>query len=126
MFGFLLLLHASAKLKKKKVIWSVRGELADAANSRYSGLGASIRRCYFKCVYILFQKSVIFHSTASKEDVEIRTLMPQVKVIQIPNYMELPIKLPFSDRKQMLYIGRINPNKKNRESYRCIVFIKEI
>ena len=59
---------------------------------RYSGLGASIRRCYFKCVYILFQKSVIFHSTASKEDVEIRTLMPQVKVIQIPNYMELPIK----------------------------------
>ena len=86
--------------------------MADAANSRYSGLGASIRRCYFKCVYILFQKSVIFHSTASKEDVEIRTLMPQVKVIQIPNYMELPIKLPFSDRKQMLYIGRINPIKK--------------
>ena len=109
---FSFIIACFAKLKKKKVIWSVRGELADAANSRYSGLGASIRRCYFKCVYIRFQKSVIFHSTASKEDVEIRTLMPQVKVIQIPNYMELPIKLPFSDRKQMLYIGRINPIKK--------------
>ena len=46
------------------------------------------------CLYPI-SKSVIFHSTASKEDVEIRTLMPQVKVIQIPNYMELPINYHF-------------------------------
>lgn len=109
---FSLFIAFFAVLIGKKVVWSVRGELANAANIRYVGLGAAARVLYMKFLKSLFQNKVIFHSTADKETLEIRTLMPDAKVVQIPNYMELPQRLPYSDKKQILYIGRINPIKK--------------
>lgn len=96
----------------KKVIWSPRGELANAANVHYVGFGAIMRRIYLNFVKILFQYKVIFHSTADKETAEIKALMPNAEIIQISNYMELPEKLPYCDKNQILYIGRINPIKK--------------
>ena len=101
-----------AKLKNKKTVWSVRGELADAANIHYSGIGIRIRKCYFKLIRTLFSENVLFHSTADKEWSEIKSFMPQANIIQIPNYMELPVKHKFIDKRQFLYIGRINPIKR--------------
>lgn len=94
---------------KKKIIWSPRGELSNAA------LGdSSVKRLYLKLVRLMFARTVIFHATSEEERRLIQNHFGEdVKVIVIPNYLELPEvqERHISAPPYLLYLGRIAPIK---------------
>ena len=97
-----------AKLHKKPIIWSPRGELSQAAIGK-----SRVKRFYFKVLNCLFASSVVFHATSSEEKERINLFFPNKKnVLVIPNYFILPdIKYNLSTKKYFLYLGRIAPIK---------------
>lgn len=102
------LMGISAVLFNKKIVWSVRGELATSA-LYYSGTKKKIYLSIFKK---LFGRKVHFHTTSVAEQNDIRRVFGnQVKSRIIPNYMILPEKLALSKEKYISYIGRIHPIK---------------
>lgn len=98
-----------AKLRKKKIIWSPRGELHGPALA-----GSRIKRRYVGVVRKSFSNYSTFHATSEEErDLIHDQIGKNAKVIVIPNYMELP---PKQDRVQQdvpyfLFVGRVNPIK---------------
>lgn len=97
-----------AKKYNKKIIWSPRGELFQAAlsNNRFKSY-------YILLLRLLYGRDTLFHGTSGREISQIKHYFgANAKVIQIPNYLELPIKV---DRKPveryLLYVGRIAPIK---------------
>lgn len=98
-----------AKLRKKKIIWSPRGELHGPALA-----GSRIKRRYVGVVRKSFSNYSTFHATSEEErDLIHEQIGKNAKVIVIPNYMELP---PKQDRVQQdvpyfLFVGRVNPIK---------------
>lgn len=91
---------------KKKFIWSTHGELAtDAISGNYA-----------KNIYLLlirfFSKKITFHSTSLKETKEIKHHMGRdVKIVEIPNFMEITEPLAIPKEKVMVFVGRIHPIK---------------
>jgi glycosyltransferase involved in cell wall biosynthesis len=58
------------------------------------------------------KKLVHFHSTCDEETSYIRdNFGAETKVVQIPNYMELPARVEVPKKRYFLYIGRIDPKK---------------
>ena len=95
--------------KKKKVIWSPRGEMFDSAVG-----GNKLKLLFFKHLKSRFSHKVVFHATSSEEELCIRnTLGIATNVVVIPNYMELPPVIEDSkiDERYLLYVGRIAPIK---------------
>lgn len=91
----------------KKLIVSPRGELYSAALKR---------KPFKKKVYVnilsLFQQKIDFHSTNCYETNLLKEYFPKAKsIVEIPNFIEIPQKVEFDIKKQILYIGRINPIK---------------
>jgi glycosyltransferase involved in cell wall biosynthesis len=96
-------------LFNKKVIWSPRGELFDSAIK-----GSKAKIFFIKTVRFLFANKVIFHATSDDERFRINNYLGNnIKIVTIPNYMELPKKQDrIEDRgKYFLYVGRIAPIK---------------
>lgn len=109
------LFHASAVssalfglLLKKKIIISPRGELAP-----YSLKRSRIRKRPVAWIYKLFLRhKVLFHATSVEEADDIRAFFgPGIRVVQIPNLIELeePVDVPVEDI--ILYMGRLHPQK---------------
>ena len=96
-----------ARLKKKKIVWSPRGELFDTAVNGNRG-----KKFYFLLLRVLFGKHILFHATSEAENKSILKYFPKSKVVVIPNYMELPERQKVdSDYSDFLFVGRIAPLK---------------
>lgn len=98
----------AARLFRKKIIWSPRGELDPAAlnHSRFRKMPILWAIKQFIGSY------PVFHSTCDEETQYIlETFGKNTRVVQIPNYLELPVKLERQPSKYLLYIGRIHPKK---------------
>lgn len=97
-----------ARIFKKQIIWSPRGEL-DPPALRYSNLR---KRPVLWLIKKLLGKYPVFHSTCEAETTYIQnTFGSDAKIVQIPNYMEIPPKIERDTSKYLLYIGRIHPKK---------------
>lgn len=103
------LLAISARLMRKKIVWSPRGELfVEALKDN------SFKLLYFSVIRILLGRYVMFHATSNEEKVSIQSIFgSNAKVVIIPNYIELPHreKQEKNTPKFLLYLGRIAPIK---------------
>ncbi|HKP68500.1 MAG TPA: glycosyltransferase [Pyrinomonadaceae bacterium] len=98
----------AAKALKKKIVWSARGELDTAAltysRARKSPILWLIRN--------LIGDYPVFHSTCDEETEYIRGLLgDNAKVVQIPNFIEIP---PVAERvpgNYFLFLGRLHWKK---------------
>lgn len=93
--------------RKKKIIWSVRGELNNNA------LKISKRKKQlFISLYKALGKRIVFASTAKKESKEIKNIFQKNKVVEIPNLMPKPEKAKRDINEiRFLFLGRIHPIK---------------
>ncbi|NJB87431.1 glycosyltransferase involved in cell wall biosynthesis [Lewinella marina] len=93
----------------KPMLWSSRGDLDPPMLLRSPKRKAMM----IKLINTLVKKDLLwFHSTCDAETTYIRNNFGQdSKVIQIPNYMELPERIVTNKEKYFLYIGRIDPKK---------------
>ncbi len=94
-------------LWSKKVIISPRGELYEAAISHKP----LKKKIYLKLVK-LFQREIEFQSTNPVETELIKNHFPNARnVVEIPNFIVFPERIEMKTKKQILYLGRINPIK---------------
>jgi glycosyltransferase involved in cell wall biosynthesis len=93
---------------KKKVVWSVRGNLENAAMS----ISAKRKKLVINLIKV-FRKKITFHSTSESETKNIKQYFGlNSKIIEIPNYMELPkVITRHEDINYFLYLGRLHPIK---------------
>jgi glycosyltransferase involved in cell wall biosynthesis len=95
--------------QRKKIIWSVRGELDEQA-LRFS-------RWKKKPILFLVQRllahRVTFHTTSAAETTFVRQIFgATAQVIEIPNYLTLPKRVTRQEKPNaLLFIGRIHPIK---------------
>ncbi|MBR1513104.1 MAG: glycosyltransferase [Bacteroidales bacterium] len=98
-----------AKWRKKKIIWSPRGELMGPALA-----GNRMKRFYLSMVRRNFSQYALFHATSEEEK---QAILQQVgtgaKVVVIPNYIEMPTKLERVEVPSLyfLYVGRVTKIK---------------
>lgn len=93
----------------KPMLWSSRGDLDPPMLLRSRRKKAFVLWLINSAVD---KKRLWFHSTCDAETEYIRdNFGADSKVIQIPNYMELPDRVEVSKEKYFLYIGRIDPKK---------------
>ena len=98
----------AARFLKKKIVWSARGELDTVAlqHSRFRKLPVlwGIKK--------FIGKYPVFHSTCDEETGYIKKIFGgDARVIQIPNYIEIPPAVKRNAGEYLLYIGRIHPKK---------------
>jgi glycosyltransferase involved in cell wall biosynthesis len=97
-----------SRISNKKVIWSVRGELEP---------GALKFKTIYKKIYLFFIKNIIinsnfvFHSTSKKETENIKKILGNVNIVELPNFIELPKKYEEELENQILFLGRLHPIK---------------
>lgn len=93
---------------KKKIIWSVRGELTESA-LEFSSFKKKIILAW---VRIIFGHRVVFHTTSDQESMSLKRVFGNhVRFVQLPNYIYLPQKLNRDPEKIVLFLGRIHPIK---------------
>lgn len=95
-----------ARLRKKRIIWSPRGELHAPAIAE-----SKIKRWYISLVRRWFDGYVTFHATSEEErKLILKQIGDNAKVVEIPNYMELPLKQErvLQDIPYFLFVGRVN------------------
>lgn len=93
----------------KPMVWSSRGDLDPPMLLR-----SRKKKAFVLWLINTFVKKrlVWFHSTCDAETTYIRdNFGADAKVIQIPNYMELPERAEVAKEKYLLFIGRIDPKK---------------
>ncbi|WP_051349456.1 glycosyltransferase family 4 protein [Chryseobacterium gregarium] len=88
---------------RKKIIWSVRGELSPNA-LKFS----SIKKKPLLFLYKNLTKNILFHSTSEKETEEIKSAFGDIQVVEIPNFIEPSRRRKDVIKKQFLYLGRIH------------------
>ena len=93
----------------KPMLWSSRGDLDPPMLARSSGR----KKPVIKLINRFVNKDKLwFHSTCDAETAYIKdNFGSDSKVIQIPNYMELPERIVTNKEKYFLYIGRIDQKK---------------
>lgn len=98
----------AARIFKKKIVWSPRGELDPAALKHSNGRKTPILWAIKKFI----GQYPTFHSTCDEETKYIKnTFGEEARVVQIPNYLELPDLVERKSSNYLLYIGRIHPKK---------------
>ncbi len=98
----------AARLLKKKMVWSARGEL-DTHALNHSRLR---KRPILWCIKKFIGKYPVFHSTCDEETQYIRLIFGNdARIVQIPNYIEIPAEAVRQSADYLLYIGRIHPKK---------------
>lgn len=98
-----------ARLRRKKIIWSPRGEVMEPALA-----GSKMKRWYITIVRRCFGRYATFHATSEEEKSAIKEYIgSDAKAIVIPNYIELPIQLrrEIAENSYFLYVGRVTPIK---------------
>ena len=106
----------------KRIIWSVRGELSDAACS------SALKKSYIKVIRLLFGQRVTFHATSLLELCDVKSkLTPKTDVILLPNYMILPAECDDANsyHGDLLYLGRLVPIKSLDKLIRALALSKE-
>jgi len=97
-----------ARLLGKKMVWSPRGEL-DTHALNHSRLR---KRPILWCIQKGIGKYPVFHSTCHEETEYIKLIFgDNAKIVQIPNYIEIPAEVERKSEDYLLYIGRIHPKK---------------
>ncbi len=97
----------AAGIRKKRIVWSPRGELFDTAIG-----GSRGKKMYFALLRMLLGNRILFHATSEEEKSTIERYFPNSKVVIIPNYMEMPERQTVeSSYGCFLYVGRIAPIK---------------
>lgn len=93
---------------QKPVVWSIRGDLDPHMMERSSWKKRPI-------VFLIRQwlkKDAIFHSTCDAETQYAKNeLGKDIKVVQLTNYLEIPVQLAAEKEKFFLYLGRIDSKK---------------
>lgn len=98
----------AARFLRKKMIWSPRGEL-DTHALNHSRLR---KRPILWCIKKFIGKYPVFHSTCVEETEYIKLIFgSDAKIVQIPNYIEVPAEVARKSADYLLYIGRIHPKK---------------
>ncbi|TYC08805.1 glycosyltransferase [Bizionia gelidisalsuginis] len=100
-FLYRLLFHP-----KKKIIWSVRGELNINA-LKYS----SWKKKPLLILYKLLNKHIVYHSTSVQETEGIKKMFPRNKIVEIPNLISPAERHSLTNNQDLLYVGRIHPIK---------------
>lgn len=97
-----------SSITNQKVIWSPRGELSPIA-LQFS----TVKKKLFLKIISQIKNKVVFHATSEQEVKDIQSIFGTVKIIRIPNYMELPVKKRRNNKGSpfFLYVGRIHPIK---------------
>lgn len=98
-----------AKLRRKPMVWSIRGELFPSALKENKK-----KLFYLKCVKSLFGNHCLFHATSEEEEQCIRKYLgDDARIVIVPNYMELPKRQnrELVEPPYFLYLGRIAPIK---------------
>lgn len=88
---------------KKRIIWSVRGELSPDA-LKFS----KKKKIPLLYLYKKLSKNILFHSTSAKETKEIKSFFGNIEVVEIPNFIKPSERLNVVTKKQFLYLGRIH------------------
>lgn len=98
----------AARLSRKKIVWSARGEL-DTPALEHSRMRKRPILWFIKKVV---GKYPIFHSTCDAESAYINKIFGAgARIVQIPNYLEIPSRCKRDASNYLLYIGRIHPKK---------------
>lgn len=98
--------YIKSSFSKKKIIWSVRGELNPNA-LKFSRL----KKEPLLCLYKNMTKNILFHSTSKKETEEIKSVFKDAKIVEIPNFIEPNKRRNDAIKKEFLYLGRIHKIK---------------
>ena len=93
----------------KPMVWSSHGDLDPPMLLRSRRKKAFV----LWLINTFVRKDLLtFHSTCDAETDYIRdNFGPDVRIVQILNYMELPEPVPIARQRYLLYIGRIDPKK---------------
>ncbi|MBA3769807.1 MAG: glycosyltransferase [Blastocatellia bacterium] len=104
-----LFIGIAARLLGKKILWSTRGEVDGPAFNISGRRKKAIVVSLFK---LFFGRRVLFHSTSDSETRNIRKKFgAHARVVEIPNYIELPLEVETAPGNYCLYIGRIHEKK---------------
>jgi len=95
--------YAGIFFPKKKLIWSVRGELSPEALTF-----SQRKKKPLLFLYKRWTKNVLFHSTSEKETNEIKSFLPQAVVVEIPNFIAPAVRRKEGVEDVFLYLGRIH------------------
>lgn len=106
-----LVVAAVAAVLKKPVVWSCRGNLGEQALA----ISAWKKKPVLWLIkHFLSGSRVTFHATSVEESGHIRRVLgPGARIVEIPNFLELPEILPHVEENPpyLLYVGRIHPVK---------------
>ncbi|WP_116107090.1 glycosyltransferase family 4 protein [Lewinella sp. IMCC34191] len=104
-----LMAAINSKFYRKPMLWSSRGDLDPPMLLR----SPKRKKAVISLINRHVDKDLLwFHSTCDAETTYIRrNFGDEAKVIQIPNYMELPDRIETTKEKYFMYIGRIDPKK---------------
>lgn len=98
----------AASVLRKRIIWSVHGELAQAAlkHSRFRKLPV------LWLIKAFMSRRALFHSTSDEETQSIKqTFGNDVSVVQVSNYIEVPPLVERQPDNYLAFVGRLNPIK---------------
>jgi glycosyltransferase involved in cell wall biosynthesis len=96
-----------ALVGRRKVIWSVRGELKPVALAYRTGL-----KKWMIALLKPLSAAIFFHATSREEIDYIKSQFgPKASVFMIPNLIELPRKANRKAQNYLLFIGRLHPIK---------------
>lgn len=97
-----------ARILGKKLLWSPRGELDPIALEHSKGR----KRPVLAMLRALVGRAPVYHSTCDEETAYIRGVFGRdTRVVQIPNYLEIPDRVERKAADYILFIGRIHPKK---------------
>lgn len=98
----------AARIFNKKLIWSARGELDTEALK----ISPFRKRPILWAIKKFIGNYPYFHSTCDEETIYIKNVFGnEAKIIQIPNFIEIPEKIERTSQNYLLYIGRLHPKK---------------
>lgn len=95
-----------ARIFRKHIIWSPRGELFEPALE-----GNNIKLWYINIVKKCFSKHATFHATSFEErEMILKHFGKDSKIVIIPNYIEIPQQLKREQQSvpYFLFVGRVN------------------
>lgn len=88
---------------RKKIFWSPRGEISSHFLEK-----SLAKRLIFKIYGFLFRGRIIFHGTSDEESDDLRKVIGNCTIVQLPNYIELPPKIHTHQENYLVFLGRIN------------------
>src|SRR5690606_9323864 len=98
--------YTKLRYPRKKILWSVRGELSPGALRFSSWKKTPVLFLYKKLV-----KNVVFHATSNQETKDTQAMFNDVQVVQIPNFIRVYKRLQVETKEQLLFMGRVHPIK---------------